>query len=156
MARSPKKSTPKSSGINLVKLCVGISSIEEMQAWTDFRREESRKTGKLVEHIHTTRMMPKQAQELLDGGSLYWVIKGNIQIRQIITDIRERTDKEGIKRCDLVFEPRLIPTHWQPRRPFQGWRYLKGKDAPSDLDMREGSEALPPDLQLELSELGLL
>jgi len=142
--------------LNLVKLCVGVSAIEELQAWIDYRLEQRQKNGKPREQIHTTRMMPKRTEELLNGGSLYWVIKGNVQIRQHLLDIRQFTDNEGIKRCDLVLEPRLIHTEWQPRRPFQGWRYLKAEDAPKDLKSGSGDEVLPPEMRLELSELGLL
>lgn len=143
--------------INLVKLCVGISAIEELQASIDFRVEQKRAAGKPTEQIHTTRMMPKQAEALLDGGSLYWVIKGNVQVRQILNDIRPFRDSEGIRRCDLVMEPRLIATSWQPRRAFQGWRYLKPEDAPADLSQTNGGIAeLPPELRLELANLGLL
>jgi hypothetical protein len=142
--------------LNLVKLCVGVSAIEELQAWIDYRLEQRRINGKPQEQKHTTRMMPKRIDELLAGGSLYWVIKGNIQIRQHLVDIRPFTDQEGIRRCDLILEPRLIATQWQPRRAFQGWRYLTAEDAPSDLGEGKGKAALPPQLRLELSELGLL
>lgn len=143
--------------LNLVKLCVGISAIEELQAHIDFRVEQKRAKGLSTEQIHTTRMVPKQLEPLLDGGSLYWVIKGNVQVRQMLVDIRPFIDEEGIRRCDLVMEPRLIPTYWQPRRAFQGWRYLKPEDAPRDLGGDSGSVMeLPPELRLELANLGLL
>ena len=141
--------------LHLVKLCVGVSTIEELQAWVDYRISERRKTGKEPFSFHTTRMVPKRAEELLDGGSLYWVIKGNIQVRQPLHDIRPFTDGDGIGRCDLVLEPRLIATEWQPRRAFQGWRYLKPEDAPADLKLN-GANRLPPELRLELADLGLL
>ncbi|MCB1384563.1 MAG: DUF1489 family protein [Nitratireductor sp.] len=142
--------------LHLVKLCVGVSAIEELQVWIDYRQGERKRLGQPPESIHTTRMIPKRVAELLDGGSLYWVIKGNVQARQHLIDIRPFTDKEGIKRCDLVMEPRLIATDWQPRRAFQGWRYLKVEDVPRDLRQGEGVNALPPELRNELAELGLL
>ncbi|MGB7336391.1 MAG: DUF1489 family protein [Salaquimonas sp.] len=142
--------------LNLVKLCVGVSAIEELQAWIDYRLAQRKVSGKPEEQVHTTRMMPKRKDELLDGGSLYWVIKGNIQIRQHLLDVRPFVDGEGVKRCDLVLEPRLIPTQWQPRRAFQGWRYLTKEDAPTDLKPGSGEESMPPELRLELQELGLL
>ncbi|MBL4892683.1 MAG: DUF1489 domain-containing protein [Rhizobiaceae bacterium] len=143
--------------LNLVKLCVGISSVEELQAHLDFRISEKRAIGQRHEPTHTTRMMPKRGDELLDGGSLYWVIKGKVQVRQMLVDIRPFTDAQGIKRCDLVMEPRLIMTEWQPRRAFQGWRYLKVEDAPRDLgNMTGGIHALPPELRSELANLGLI
>ena len=102
-------------------------------------------------------MVPKRMDELLDGGSLYWVIKGNVQARQPLVDIRPFTDPQGIKRCDLVMEPRLILTQWQPRRAFQGWRYLKSEDALADAGKTgSGISALPPELRIELANLGLL
>jgi len=143
--------------LNLVKLCVGISAIEELQAHIDFRVEQKRAKGQSTEQIHTTRMVPKRIESLLDGGSLYWVIKGNIQVRQILCDIRPFRDGEGIRRCDIVMEPRLIPTIWQPRRAFQGWRYLTGEDAPGDIGS-DGDDVmnLPANLRQELANLGLL
>ena len=87
----------------------------------------------------------------------YWVIKGTVQVSQPLADIRPFTDDNGIKRCDLVLEPRLILTHWQPRRAFQGWRYLKAEDAPADLADGDASiQTLPPELRVELANLGLL
>ena len=142
--------------LHLVKLCVGVSTIEELQDWVDYRLAEKLRLGEAPESKHTTRMVPKRIGELLDGGSLYWVIKGNVQVRQRLIAIRPFTDKEGIHRCDLVLEPRLVPTQWQPRRAFQGWRYLKPEEAPADLGSDEGAAALPPELRLELAELGLL
>lgn len=142
-------------GLNLVKLCVGATSIEDLQAWIDFRMDEKRSLGKAATQTHTTRMIPKRKDELLDGGSLYWVIKNNVQCRQRLLDIHEFVDVDGIKRCDLVLEPKIIETQWQPRRAFQGWRYLDDKDAPQDLSSNSLAE-LPIDLRHELAELGLL
>ena len=93
--------------------------------------------------------------ELLDGGSLYWVIKGSVQVRQRLVDVRPFVDDDGIARCRLVLEPKLVPTEWQPKRPFQGWRYLEPKDAPTDLGEGGGADDLPPALRAELAELGL-
>lgn len=143
--------------LNLLKLCVGVTAVEELQAWIDYRIDEKRRQGRETVQAHTTRMIPKRMEELLDGGSLYWVIKGNVQVRQHLADIRPFVDPNGIKRCDLVLEPRLILTEWQPRRAFQGWRYLKPEDAPRDIgDDSDGVNALPPELRVELSNLGLL
>lgn len=142
--------------LHLVKLCVGVSAIEELAAWIDRRQAEKRRRGEPLEQKHTTRMTPRRASELLDGGSLYWVIKGSIQVRQRLVDIRPFVDAEGIQRCDLVMAPELVPTQWQPRRAFQGWRYLKPEEAPADLKAGTGAAALPPELRVELAELGLL
>ncbi|MHC5306927.1 DUF1489 family protein [Bartonella sp. LJL80] len=141
--------------LHIVKLCVGCSSIEELASWIDFRLDEKRAMGEAPEQFHTTRMVPKRQDEILDGGSLYWVIKGNIQCRQKILDIRPFTDAEGIHRCHFVLEPKIIPTIWQPRRAFQGWRYLKEDEIPAD-DVFNGDSQLPAALKQELASLGLL
>jgi hypothetical protein len=141
--------------LHLLKLCVGVSTIEELQDWIDQERDDARRAG--VPHVdkHTTRMIPKRDAELLDGGSLYWVIRGNVQARQKLLDIRPFTGADGIRRCDLVLEPVLVPTAWQPRRAFQGWRYLEPDQAPADL-REAGPASLPVALRLELAALGLL
>jgi hypothetical protein len=141
--------------IHLIKLCVGCDSIEDLAEWIDFRLKEARKARRKPEHMHTTRMMPTRRSDLLDGGSLYWVVKGIVQVRQRLMDIRPFTDAEGIRRCHLVLEPKLFPTVWQPRQAFQGWRYLATKDAPADLRPGRGGDDLPPALRAELAELGL-
>lgn len=144
-------------GLNLVKLCVGVDSVEDLESWIRFRLKEKERAGEEVIQFHTTRMIPKRADELVDGGSLYWVIKGNVQVRQVINEIRPFTDSSGISRCRIVLDPTLVHTNWQPRRAFQGWRYLKSEDAPQDLkNPDEGLTALPPELRRELAQLGLL
>jgi hypothetical protein len=139
--------------LNLVKLCVGVATTEELSEWIDTLRDRA---GRPLEQMHTTRMIPKRIGELLDGGSLYWVIKGNVQVRQQLLDIRPFRDGEGIERCNLVLDRELVQTAWQPRRAFQGWRYLEPKDAPPDLAGIAGAASLPPQLRLELAQLGLL
>ncbi|MEP3437210.1 MAG: DUF1489 family protein [Hoeflea sp.] len=143
--------------LHLLKLCVGAESVEDQQDWVERRLAAMKAAGQTPEQFHTTRMVPKRAAELLDGGSLYWVIKGNIQARQRFLDIRPFTDGDGISRCHLVLEPVLHETSWAPRRPFQGWRYLDPYDAPPDLGAG-GTEAgdLPAELRRELAGLGLL
>ena len=143
--------------LNLVKLCVGAESVEDLEEWIAERLAEKRARGMPVEHFHTTRMVPTKAEELVAGGSLYWVIKGNVQCRQRLLEVRPFVDDEGISRCHLVLEPQVIRTEWQPRRAFQGWRYLKPSDAPVDLkEGRAGWTALPVELRSELAALGLL
>ena len=142
--------------LHLLKLCVGVDAIEDLQAWIDFRLEEKRASGEPAEQYHTTRMVPTRREELLDGGSLYWVIKGTIQARQHLVDIRPFTDAAGIKRCQLVLEPVLHPTRPQPRRPFQGWRYLTPDDAPPDIRKLSGGGDIPEAMRRELAELCLI
>jgi hypothetical protein len=140
--------------LNLIKLCVGAESIEDLQAWQKGRLKELRKAGKKPELMHVTRMTPKKKDELLDGGSLYWVIKGYIAVRQPLIDLRPVV-KNGKPHCGLVYSPKLIPTTRRFCRPFQGWRYLEESDVPADVkDL--GGKNLPEKLKVELAELGLL
>jgi hypothetical protein len=144
--------------LHLLKLCVGADSLEDHRAWIGHMLAKKREAGLPEEQFHTTRMMPKQREALLDGGSLYWVIKGSVQCRQRLLDIRPFKDDEGINRCHLVLEPVLVATRPQPRRPFQGWRYLKDSDAPADLSptIADEGQSLAPAMRKELVELGLL
>ena len=143
--------------LNLIKLCVGVESVAHLHDLQQDRLKRRAADGLPVELIHITRMMPRRREELLAGGSLYWVIKGVIQVRQEFIDIRAETDAEGRARCALVYYPEHILTRPQPRRPFQGWRYLEAQDAPKDLPLTtDGIEALPAKMRAELMELGLL
>ncbi|EKF43777.1 hypothetical protein NA8A_03155 [Nitratireductor indicus C115] len=142
--------------LNLIKLCVGCESVEDLEGWITLRLRDKAARGEPAEQFHTTRMVPKRVEELTDGGSLYWVIKGTVQCRQRILDIRPFRDGEGISRCYLVLEPKVVRTQYQPRRAFQGWRYLDAKEAPADLGTDSSSAEMPPELRRELAELGLL
>lgn len=138
--------------LHLVKLCVGIDQVDELAEW------QRRHLGKNKELKHVTRMTPRRQAELLNGGSLYWVIKGHVQARQKLMELRSLTDSEGISRCALILDPKLVRTLPQPRRPFQGWRYLIDEEAPADLisGKRGGINAMPPNMRTELAALGLL
>ena len=143
--------------LHLLKLCVGAESLADLQSWIDERLVLVRRLGLAEERMHTTRMVPKRAAELLDGGSLYWVIKGQIAARQRLLDIRPFTDDQGVGRCDLVLEPLMVCLQLRPCRPFQGWRYLAAADAPPDLDaVSSGGAQMPEALRRELSNLGLI
>ena len=143
--------------LHLIKLCVGVDSIRELDEWIKERMAQKKKKKEAIEHIHTTRMMPTQKDALLDGGSLYWVIKGVVSCRQKLIDLRQFTDKEGIKRCRIVMDPKLVPVLPKPRSAFQGWRYLKANEAPADLAKgAKGATAIPEEMRRELNELGLL
>jgi hypothetical protein len=141
--------------LHLIKLCVGAGSIADLEGWIASRLDLKVRQGLAPEQFHTTRMAPRRMSELLEGGSLYWVIKGTIQCRQRLTDIRPFVDDEGVGRCHLVLEPVVVPVVPRPRAPFQGWRYLDSSDAPPDLKTGEGGD-LPRELQQELASLGLL
>lgn len=143
--------------LHIQKLCVGCDSVEDLRGWIAERMAERRRRGLPEEQTHTTRMAPKRVAELLDGGSLYWVIKGAILVRQPLIDLRPVKGADGIDRCDLVLAPELTLVRPAPRRPFQGWRYLAGHEAPRDLaDEAAEAPGLPPHLIAELRTLGLL
>ncbi len=143
--------------LHLIKLCVGADSIEDLREWVSERALIAMAAGMEPHSSHITRMVPKRDQDLLDGGSLYWVIKGQVQARQQLLGIKTFTDADGISRCELLLGPEVVETELQPRRAFQGWRYLPDEDAPRDLkNMGEGAADLPLELRRELAELGLL
>ncbi|MEN5083423.1 DUF1489 family protein [Bosea sp. TWI1241] len=143
--------------LHLIKLCVGAESIGDLEGWIAQRQALRRARGEPAEQLHTTRMVPKRVDELRDGGSLYWVIKGQLSARQRLLDIRPFTDADGIGRCHIVMEPVVVPVEPRPYRPFQGWRYLQDKDVPRDLSERGGElGAMPEEMRRELAELGLL
>jgi hypothetical protein len=143
--------------LHLIKLCVGCDSVRDLEDWIAQKLKAKRKTGEKPEHIHRTRMVPKRAAELTDGGSLYWVIRGEVMCRQRLRDVRPFRDKDGIGRCGLVLDPKVILVEPRPYRPFQGWRYLAANDAPRDLDKAvKGAAAMPETLRRELRELGLI
>ncbi|TCD13228.1 DUF1489 family protein [Oricola cellulosilytica] len=143
--------------LHLIKLCVGADSVEDLRGWIDFRLGQQRGAGREPRQVHTTRMTPKRAGEIVGTGSLYWVIKGRVQCRQRILDLEPFTDGEGISRCNIVLEPKLVLTRSQPKRPFQGWRYFKEEDVPADLKSgEEGLAVLPAGMRNELADLGLI
>ncbi|MFN4225595.1 MAG: DUF1489 family protein [Hyphomonas sp.] len=135
--------------IHLVKLCVGADDIDDLASW------QKRQMKKLPCPVHHTRMMPKRAEELLQGGSIYWVIKRAIRVRQRIVDIRTVKDEDGKELCELVFDPELIRTYAHPKRPFQGWRYLTPGEAPRDLKTGEGAVDIPANLDAALKDAGV-
>jgi hypothetical protein len=143
--------------LHLIKLAVGAESVQDMTDWVRQRLKEKKRKGQKPEHIHTTRMVPKRADELKDGGSLYWVIKGQVSCRERILDIRPFVDKEGIGRCRVVLDGKVVPVEPRPYRAFQGWRYYPEKDAPKDLTRAApGVARMPEQLRRELRELGLI
>jgi hypothetical protein len=142
--------------LHILKLCVGADSVEDLENYIESRYRIGGDRLELGRPYHTTRMVPKRESQVLDGGSLYWVIKGNVQCRQRLHAITPTIGQDGIPRCNLVLERKVIRTQWQPRRAFQGWRYLEPADAPDDLKIGEGPTALPPNLRAELAGLGLL
>jgi hypothetical protein len=133
--------------LHLIKLCVGAETPDDLRA----RRAARVAAG--FKPVVRTRQTPKRAAEILDGGSLYWVFKGVILIRQPVLAID--TLGEGVgRRCEIRLGDEMVSTTPQPRRAFQGWRYLAPDEAPADLDGLAGAEDVPPELARQLRELG--
>ncbi|EJW09714.1 hypothetical protein A33M_1025 [Rhodovulum sp. PH10] len=143
--------------LHLVKLCVGCDSVADLEDWIRQKRA-ARPKGSPDEHVHVTRMVPKRADELLGGGgSLYWVIRGELMCRQKLLDVRPFVDADGVGRCALVLDPAVVLVEPRPCRAFQGWRYLADKEAPADLSRAApGAGAMPEEMRRELRALGLL
>lgn len=144
--------------LHLVKLCVGADSLADLVAW----QKSGRASGADGRPRHVTRMWPRRAGELLDGGSLYWVIRGAILARQRLVRLDAVRGSDGIERCALVLDPEIVATAPAPRRPFQGWRYLPPEAAPPDLAPATAAGArgekpaeLPPALLAALSDIGV-
>jgi hypothetical protein len=145
--------------LHIVKLCVGAQSIDDLARW-QASRLALRKMQKLPPRIeHTTFQSPKRQDEVLDGGSLYWVIKGVVQVRQKIVGFDSGMKEDGSACCLILLDGALVPVRPQPRRAFQGWRYLKPDDAPADLRPGENAAELAsmsPKMRKDLADLGLL
>jgi len=143
--------------VHLLKLCVGIEDVDHLAEMQKQRLEMKRKAGQPAELLHVTRSFPRRADQVLDGGSLYWVIKRVIRVRQRVVDLRETVNQEGKPACAIVLDPEHIQVERRPHRAFQGWRYLQPSDAPKDLrDVGAGAEDLPDDMADALKELGLI
>ncbi|MBJ7484574.1 DUF1489 domain-containing protein [Brevundimonas sp.] len=128
--------------LHMIKLCVGVAHVETLE----------RRAAKGQWLTVNTRMTPKRADEIEDGGSIYWVMKGSVVCRMPILDI-STTGEGKASMCLIRLSPEVIRTAPQARRPFQGWRYLEPKDAPPDLSSMDPGD-LPDDLASQLRELG--
>jgi len=138
---------------HLIKLSVGTETVEDLAAWQATKRAQA--PDGCPRHI--TRMWPKREAEILNGGSIFWVIKGAIQARQLVKRLDEYIGADGIRRCAMVLDPQIIRVQGSLKRPFQGWRYLTVEDAPMDLpEGRAHEEALPVELNQALAEIGVL
>lgn len=140
---------------HLIKLAVGVEDFAHLAALQQARIQTCEAAGLGPYPRHITRHRPKRAAELLDGGSIYWVIKGVIRARQHIHALEEIVDADGVSRCAIVLEPDLHATHPKAHRAFQGWRYLDPAKAPADVSAN-GAADLPDDLARTLDDLGLL
>jgi hypothetical protein len=143
--------------LNIIKLCVGATSIEDLAQWQKERLREQKARGETPRIFHGTLQTPKRQAEL-EGGSLYWVIKGVVQVRQKLAGFEDGTKEDGSPCCLILLDRKLVPVRPVPRRAFQGWRYLSEDDAPPDLVQGRGDDlsALPAEMRRALIELGLI
>lgn len=136
--------------LHILKLASGVGDLAELR---ELQKERRKERGL---YAFYTRNMPKRQDEILDGGSVFWVIKGQIQARQRIKGFLPIVNRRGRPATLVKLEAKLTPTQWRPHRPFQGWRYLEPKDAPKDMARGGKTTGLPPKMEAELRELGLL
>jgi hypothetical protein len=137
--------------LHLVKLAVGVEDLKDLAAIEKQRKRERGRYG------FFTRNMPKRVEELLDGGSIYWVVKGQIRARQRLKRFHPQEDDQGRPYVIVEFVAKIVPVAPRRMRPFQGWRYLEPERAPPDLAPgAKGDDSLPDSLADELRELGLL
>jgi len=133
--------------VHLLKLCVGVDEVAQLEGFQAARLAR----GETLRHV--TRFTPRRAAEVLDGGSLYWVIRRFIRVRQRILGFEETA--EG--KCAILLDPELVRTELSPFRAFQGWRYLRPDDAPPDApELMQVDSDMPSEMMDELRELGLL
>ncbi|MDP6788594.1 MAG: DUF1489 domain-containing protein [Rhodospirillales bacterium] len=143
--------------VHMKKMAVGVDSIAHLADIQASRLERARRRGEVPALRHITRHRPKRADELVDGGSLYWVIKGFVQVRQAFVGIEGGVDAKGRPSCALVLDPDLARVTFRAHKPFQGWRYLSVGDAPSDAPpAADGGHGMPSEMAAELRALGLL
>jgi hypothetical protein len=137
--------------LHLIKLAVGIDDVAHLRK---VQKERRRERGR---YVFYTRHMPRRRDEILDGGSIYWVIKGYVRVRERILGFIPVVEDDGERYTLVRYDPKLVETVWQPKRPFQGWRYLVPKDAPADRPAHASKEErLPEAMAEELRSLGLL
>ncbi|HSR55578.1 MAG TPA: DUF1489 domain-containing protein [Alphaproteobacteria bacterium] len=146
--------------LHLLKMAVGIDLVAHLARVQKARRAQRRAAGERPLTWHFTRNFPRRAAEVLDGGSMYWIIRGEIVARQPIVALEERRRGDGRKRCAIGLAAKIVRTQPIAHRAIQGWRYLEAGDVPPDLagapQQPKGAEKLPDGMARELRELGLL
>jgi hypothetical protein len=143
--------------VHLIKLCVGCDSVKDLADWQEERLKRLKREKKTPELCHRTLQTPRRRDEILDGGSLYWVIKGFVLVRQRVLDLRADVKDDGAACCGIVLDAELVATRPHPRRAFQGWRYLEAADAPLDVKgFADAAEDMPRAMREDLRELRLI
>ena len=148
----------QSMTVDLIKLVVGIDTLEDFAKW---QSTEVHEYDGMPANVIYTRNRPRQEDEILSsGGSAYRVIKGKIRCRQEIIGFDDYLGSDGKKRCIIFMKPEIIETYHVPHRPFQGWRYLKNENRPKDVGLyktgKKNEQSMPAELAAELREAGLL
>jgi hypothetical protein len=148
--------------VHLIKLCVGVSDVGQLLQEHERLTKQAMKRRKPVEDHHWTRMRPKRSDEVLDDGSLFWVIRGVIRVRHRILRLDDVRDADGQEYCAIIYDPKVVLVEPRPRRAFQGWRYLEVEDAPPDMPNQRQALAnaaaegdMPANMLAELRTLGL-
>jgi hypothetical protein len=143
--------------VHLIKLCVGVETVEELATWQAERLKRLKRARRTVELCHRTMQMPRRREEVLDEGSLYWVIKGFVLVRQRVLDLRPDVKEDRTACCGIVLDNELVATRAHPRRAFQGWRYLEAQDAPKDAGVIDAAaDDMPRRMREDLRELRLI
>ena len=143
--------------VHLVKMAVGIDSLDHLAEVQKQRRAKLKaERGKPI-LIHKTRNMPKRETEIIKAGSIYWIVKGFIRVRQRILGFEKRADREGKPFCEIRLEAKLVRTVPLAHKPIQGWRYMEEDAAPADLTGKAAqADEMPAEMMMQLRELGLL
>ena len=145
------------SRLHMIKLAPGVRHLDQLHRWAEVTARRAAARGLPELAMFETRNTPKRRDELLDGGSLYFVVQGLIQVRAVLKHISTETGADGRSVCLVGLDPVLVPVHQAPRRPFRGWRYMDAAEAPADLGQGRGShDTLPPELEQELARLGVM
>lgn len=146
--------------LNLIKLAVGVEDVDHLQEIQTRRLNVaagvSNEDSNKAQLFHITRNKPRRLAELVGGGSMYWVIKGFVRARQRVLGAEDGIEGKTRSGCGLVLDPTLVQTQMVPWKPFQGWRYLEGDNAPVDVMADSPELDMPPEMAAELRNLGLL
>ena len=142
--------------VHILKMAVGVEDVEHLRHLQAAKIEQSRAAGRGTRLWNRTRHMPKRDADVLGGGSLYWIIKRFVMVRQRIIGLEAVIGDDAVSRCDIVLDPELIRTEPQPRRPHQGWRYLDSASAPKDLAPACEDQEITDEMVIELGEIGLI